>query len=83
MIKLVKAGDLTEGDWLVGDIKLGRGVIKKTVDGLSVNDILKLRKAGKSVLIKEGIPFTPAFLMAFVVMVFFGAALESLILSLV
>ncbi len=81
MIRLVKAENLTEGDWLVGDVKLGRGVVRKTVHGLSADDVLKLRKAGKNVLIKEGIPFTPAFLMAFAVMVFFGAALESLILS--
>lgn len=75
MIKLVDAGRLTEGDWLVSDIKLGRALIKKTVHGLSLEDIRRLRKAGKKVLIKEGIPFTPAILISFLVMVFFLAVL--------
>lgn len=70
MIKLVSPKKLTEGDWIISDIKLNHGIIKKTVHGLSVEDIVNLRKAGKMVLIKEGIPFTPAFLLAFLIMVF-------------
>jgi hypothetical protein len=73
MIKLVKPADLTEGDWLEADIKVGNGWIRKSVHGLNVDDILKLRKANKNVLIKEGIPFVPAFLIAFLLMVFFYA----------
>ncbi len=72
MIKLVSPGKLTEGDWLVSDIKVERGVVKKTVHGLSAEDIARLKRAGKKVLIREGIPFTPAFLAAFI-MVFFLA----------
>lgn len=72
MIKLVSPSLLSEGDWLVGDVKLGGGrIIRKTVHGLTAEDVVKLRKAGKKVLIKEGIPFTPAFLIAFLIMVFF------------
>ena len=81
MIKLVSPLKLREGDWLVSDVKLGSKVIKKDVHGLSLSDIEKLRKAGKSVLIKKGIPFTPAFLIAFLVMVFFLEALESLLIQ--
>jgi len=73
MIKLVLPSNLTEGDWLVNDIKLNGKIIRKTVHGLSFGDIAKLRRNGKKVLIKEGIPFTPAFLIAFVIMVFFLA----------
>jgi len=76
MIKLISPKKLTEGDWIIGDIKLNKGVVKKTVHGLSAEDIVKLRKAGKMVLIKEGIPFTPAFLAAFLVMVFFFLVLK-------
>ena len=76
MIKLVSPGRLTEGDWLVADVKLSRGVIKKTVHGLSAEDIVKLRGIGKKVLIREGIPFTPAFLIAFLIMVFSLAVLR-------
>ena len=70
MIKLVSPKKLTEGDWIMGDIKLNREVVKKTIHGLSAEDIARLRKAGKMVLVKEGIPFTPAFLLAFLIMVF-------------
>jgi Flp pilus assembly protein protease CpaA len=76
MVKLVSPRKLTEGDWIMGDIKLNRGVVKKTVHGLSAEDIAKLRKAGKMVLIKEGIPFTPAFLLAFLITVLFFLVLK-------
>ncbi len=64
MIKLTSPEKLTEGDWLVSDVSVGRKVIKKTVHGLSMEDILLLRRAGKKVLIKSGVPFAPAFLIA-------------------
>jgi len=78
MIKLVDANKLTEGDWLEKDIKAGGHIIKKSVHGLSLREIEKLRKAGKKVLIKEGIPFVPAFLASFLIMGFFFLVLGSL-----
>ena len=75
MIKLVSPNKLTEGDWLVDDIRLNGRVIRKAVHGLSIEDIAKLKKAGKKVLVKEGIPFVPAFLLAFLIMVFFWGVL--------
>lgn len=77
MIKLVRPGKLTEGDWLVDDVRIGRGVVKKTVHGLSAGDIVRLKRAGRKVLIREGIPFTPAFLAAFLITVFFWPVLKS------
>ncbi|MCX8158926.1 MAG: A24 family peptidase [Candidatus Pacearchaeota archaeon] len=78
MIRLVSPDGLTEGDWLVSDIKLGKKcLIKKSASGLSYDDIIKLKKAGKSVWIKKGIPFSPAFLVALIVMVFFWEVLLS------
>lgn len=74
MVRRVNAKDLAEGDWLMEDVKLARGVIKKSVYGLSLRDIAILKKAGKRVLIKDGIPFTPAFLLA-LLMVFFAEVL--------
>ncbi|MBX4196458.1 A24 family peptidase [Candidatus Pacearchaeota archaeon] len=73
MIKRISPEKLTEGDWLHQDVKVGKHVIKKSVHGLSWKDIRLLRKFNKSVLIKEGIPFVPAFFLAFLVMVFFWA----------
>lgn len=74
MIKLIDASKLTEGDWLVEDVKLRNNVIRKSVHGLTMKEIELLRKMKKRVLIKEGIPFSPAFLIALVIMVFFVLA---------
>ena len=71
MIKEVSAEELREGDWLEGDVRIGNGVIKKSVHGLSLEEIARIRRAGKRVLIKEGVPFAPTFLIAMLVMVFF------------
>jgi len=71
MIRLKKAGELQEGDWIENDIKLKNYTVKKTVHGLSMEDIKRLRKAKKQIMVKEGIPFIPVFLMAFLVMGFF------------
>ena len=82
MVEIVSSKKLTEGDWIYEDIKIGRRVIKKDVDGLSAEDIALLRKYNKKVLVKKGIPFTPAFLFAFIIMVFFSEALLQLMRAL-
>ncbi len=71
MIKLTSPNKLTEGDWLEKDVKIGNKFIKKSVHGLSKKDIEFLKKTKKKVWIKNGIPFSPAFLIAFLIMVFF------------
>ena len=73
MIKLVSADKLTEGDWLVHDVKAGKKTIYKTVHGLSYSEIVLLRKYGKKVLIKSGVPFAPAFLFALLLFLLFYA----------
>lgn len=70
-IKKVLPQKLTEGDWLVHDVRVGTRVIHANVHGLTLREIAFLRKAKKSVVIKEGIPFSPAFFFAFLVMVFY------------
>ncbi|MDO8460570.1 MAG: hypothetical protein Q7S74_05650, partial [Nanoarchaeota archaeon] len=76
MLKLVSPQNLTEGDWLERDVRIGNKTIKKTVHGLSWNEIKLLRKANKKVYIKEGIPFVPAFLIAFIIMALFFLILK-------
>ena len=71
-----KARELQEGDWLEKDVKLNRGVIRKSVHGLSLEDIKMLMKARKKVLIRDGIPFTPAFLLSLLIMAPFFSALR-------
>jgi len=70
MIRLTKPGDLTEGDWLVKEIVVGGRKLEKSVHGLSLEDIRLLRKHGKNVIIRYGIPFSPAFLIVFGIMVY-------------
>ncbi len=70
MIRLVSPDNLGEGDWLERDVRVGNKMVKKTVHGLSLEEIAFLRKARKKVWIKEGIPFSPAFILAFGLMVF-------------
>jgi len=69
MTKYLSGKELMEGDWLVDDISVGKNVIKANWDGLSSEDI-KLLKNKKRVKIKEGLPFVPAFLIAFFAYVF-------------
>ena len=72
MIILQKPTKLTEGDWILNNIKINSKItIKKTVHGLTLKDIEILKKHNKSILIKQGIPFIPAFLITLIIMVFF------------
>jgi hypothetical protein len=64
MIREVLGSELREGDWLVDDVGVGEKVVRADWDGLSLEDI-DLLKRKKRVLIKEGLPFVPAFLIAF------------------
>ena len=66
LIKMVGFDRLREGDWLEENVKVGGKIIKKNVHGLSLKEIRFLKKNKKNVLIKEGIPFTPAFFFAFI-----------------
>jgi len=69
MLRIISGKELREGDWLVKDIQVGRKTIKADWDGLSLEDI-KLLKNKKKVKIKDGLPFVPAFLIAFLAYVF-------------
>jgi Flp pilus assembly protein protease CpaA len=77
LIRKMSPWNLSEGDWLERDIKIGKRWIRKSVHGLSIEEIKLLRKAKKKALIREGIPFVPAFLLAFLVMLFVFFVLKS------
>jgi Flp pilus assembly protein protease CpaA len=72
MIKYVPVERLTEGDWIVKDVIVDKTSICGPKDlGISkkqIRALLKLKSQGKieKVLIKEGMPFIPSFLIAFV-----------------
>lgn len=65
MIQLVSPQRLTEGDWLENNVTINGKIIRKNFAGLTFKEILVLRRSGKKVLIKNGVPFAPAFLFAF------------------
>jgi Flp pilus assembly protein protease CpaA len=64
MTRFVSGKELREGDWLAEDVKIGRRVVPATWDGLTLKE-LKILSKQKRVKIKEGIPFVPSFLIAF------------------
>lgn len=67
MKKYVSPEKLGEGEWLYKDIVVDGTKIKADWEGVSKEEIKLLRtKYKKDVLIKEGIPFTPGFLLAFI-----------------
>jgi len=78
MLKKVDVGKLTEGDWIVKDVKVdGKRICGPKDLGISkkqIRQLLRFRARGKirKVLIKEGMPFVPSFLMGFIVTLFFG-----------
>ncbi|MBD3202810.1 hypothetical protein GF327_00815 [Candidatus Woesearchaeota archaeon] len=71
MIKKTDVDDLTEGDWIVKDVVVNKKTICGPKDlGIEKYQIKKLKKLKqkgkiKHVLIKQGIPFIPSFLIAF------------------
>ncbi|MBI2656261.1 hypothetical protein HYX03_00805, partial [Candidatus Woesearchaeota archaeon] len=85
MNKLVEPSKLTEGDWIVNDVFVGKKYICGPKDlGIEKRQIKKLigfYRQGKikKILIKEGIPFVPSFLIAFIVTLIFGSPLMWLI----
>lgn len=77
MYKWVTPDKLTEGDWLVNDVKVGKIHIAPAKLGLEkeqlkqIQTLYKQKKLDK-VFVKYGVPFTPAFLISFIVCLFMG-----------
>ena len=78
MLKYVKPQQLTEGDWIAKDVKIGGKYITGPKDlGIEKSKIKKLielykQRKIKKILIKEGIPFVPSFFIAYIVTLVFG-----------
>jgi Flp pilus assembly protein protease CpaA len=74
MIKKIKTSQLTEGDWLYKDAKIGNRIIKARWEGLKKEEIKQLRKKYKIILIRKGIPFSLVFFISFLFLIYFWAA---------
>ena len=68
MVKSVAIKKLTVGDWLVGSVSVGKRKIKSSWEGLSERQLALIQKKKGKVKIKQGIPFTPSFLIAFLIL---------------
>lgn len=71
MIKYIPVEKLTEGDWIAEDVMIDDKVITGPkdlgIEKAKIKQLLAYKKKSKidKVLIKEGIPFVPSFLMAY------------------
>jgi len=68
LIKKIKTEELTEGDWVINSLnKKNNKKMKINKTGITKEEIEKLKKLGiKKVIIKQGIPFVPSFLIGYV-----------------
>ncbi len=86
MMKKVDVNKLTEGDWIVKDVKInGKKIVGPKDLGINKKQIAKLKEYKakgkiKKVLIKEGIPFIPSFFLAFILTLMFGNLLTLIFL---
>ena len=85
MLKRVHPSKLTEGDWIAEDVYVGKKYVCGPKDlGIEKAQIKLLisyarQRKIKTILIKEGIPFVPSFLLAFLVTIKFGNLLFMLL----
>ena len=70
MVKKIRTSQLTEGDWLYKNMKIGKKTIKASWDGLKKREIKQLRKKYKIILIRYGIPFSSVFLISFLILIY-------------
>ncbi len=74
MYKFVTPNKLVEGDWIAKNIYVRKKLIAGPKDlGIEKHQIEQLKKSRiKRILIKEGIPFVPSFLVGIIVSLVFG-----------
>ncbi|MBU3913310.1 MAG: prepilin peptidase [Nanoarchaeota archaeon] len=70
MIKEIRTNQLAEGDWIYEKVRIGKKIVKPYWEGLSSEELKILRKYGRRVKIRVGIPFVPGFLIAFLILVY-------------
>lgn len=71
MIKKTSTENLSEGDWIYRDIRIGKQLIKANWEGLKKKDIRLIKKNKRFILVRQGIPFTPVFLFSFLIFIYF------------
>jgi Flp pilus assembly protein protease CpaA len=69
IVRTISTKKLREGDWLYSDLRLGNKTIKATWDGLTKKNIKEITQKYKETRIREGIPFSPVFLISFIIFI--------------
>ncbi len=74
MIKNIQVSKLTEGDWITENIYSKNKIIYSSKSlGITKRQIQDIKRLNiKEVTIKEGIPFVPSFLIAFITTLIYG-----------
>jgi Flp pilus assembly protein protease CpaA len=78
MYRMVKPDKLTEGDWIAKEVNINGKYICGPKDlGIEKKQIQELKrlykqKKIKEILVKDGIPFVPSFLLAFILTMLLG-----------
>lgn len=80
MVKKLAVDKLTEGDWVLNKIFINKKLVySPRASGITKEDIIRLKKYGKEireVVVKEGIPFVPSFLISIIVSLIFGSVIR-------
>jgi Flp pilus assembly protein protease CpaA len=80
LYKKLKATQLTEGDWIAQDIMIkGKLIVPEKNIGITKQQLKLVRGYKKPILVKLGVPFIPAFLIAFIAFIFLKNAILSLL----
>ncbi|MCA9478362.1 MAG: prepilin peptidase [Nanoarchaeota archaeon] len=81
MIRPLAVGELTEGEWIAQEVIVkGKRICGPKDLGISNEQIAQLKKLKvKTVIIKEGIPFIPGFLLGYIFIILVGNWLIPLI----
>jgi hypothetical protein len=70
LVKEISTSKLVPGDWIYEKIKVGKKTIKPKITGLNEKDIALIKKYKKKIKVKDGVPFTPSFLLALVLLIY-------------
>jgi len=79
LIREINPRELREGDWLERDLRFKGRILRATFDGLSLEDILFLKSFKGKIRIKDGIPYAPVFVFAWILFYFRGVFTDILI----
>lgn len=80
MIRNIRGSELREGDLLADDVMFKKRMINASFDGVDLEEV-KFLKGKNKVKIREGIPFVPSFLFAFVLYYFYSGWFLELLLK--